>query len=175
MILRHTTQVGSPVIRMRAKEVSNPKAESTKQIVKNLVDSMRYHDLVGMAGPQIGKGVRIFVTEVRKTKFRKGTTIKKDPLRIFINPKIISVSRREISGWEGCGSVVSGGLFGKVERPASVVVKAFDEKGNTFKLEAEGLLARVIQHEVDHLNGIVFVDKADTKTYMERSEYLKLK
>ena len=129
-----------------------------------------------MAAPQIGKGLRIFVTEVRKTKLRKGVGIENvDPLRVFINPKILSVSKKENKDWEGCGSVASANLFGMVKRPSSVVVEALDEKGEEFHLKASNLVARVIQHEMDHLDGIVFADRADTKTYMSKSEYLKLR
>ena len=65
------------------------------------------------------------------------------------------------------------GLFGLVNRPDALVVEAYDLKGKKFKLEAKNLLARIIQHEMDHLNGIVFTDKADSKTYMSRDEYIK--
>ncbi len=172
MITKNATQVGNPLIRKRAKRVGSKKTKATKQVVANLVDSMRYHDLVGMAAPQIGVGLRIFVTEIRKTKFRKGVT---DPLRVFINPRILSFSKNKAKGWEGCGSVATANLFGTVNRPASLVVEATNEKGEKFQLKAKGLLARVIQHEIDHLNGIVFIDKADPKTYMSRNEYIKMR
>ena len=176
MIIKNATQVGNKVIRDKAKEVSNPTTKSTQKVVKDLVDSMRHHNLVGMAAPQIGKGLRIFITEIRKTKLRKGVSDENiDPLRIFINPRILSVSKKETKDWEGCGSVASANLFGMVKRPASIVVEALDEKGEKFQLKASNLLARVIQHEMDHLQGIVFADRADTKTYMSRIEYLKLR
>lgn len=176
MIIRNAVQVGNKVIRAISKGVSRPTSKATRKIVRNLIDSMHHHDLVGMAAPQIGKGVRIFVTEIRKTKLRKGVGIENaDPLRVFINPKMLSVSKKESKDWEGCGSVASANLFGVVRRPASVVVEALDEKGMKFQLKTNHLLARVIQHEMDHLNGIVFSDKADTKTYMSRDEYLKLR
>lgn len=176
MVIKDATQVGNKIIREKSKEVSNPTSREVRKVVKDLIDSMRHHDLVGMAAPQIGKGLRIFVTEVRKTKLRKGVGIENvDPLRIFINPKVLSVSNKEMKDWEGCGSVASANLFGMVKRPSIVVVEALDEKGVKFQLKASNLLARVIQHEMDHLNGIVFADRADTKTYMSKSEYLKLR
>ena len=176
MIIRNTVQIGNKVIRAKSKGVSQPISKATRKVVRNLIDSMHHHDLVGMAAPQIGKGVRIFVTEIRKTKLRKGVGIENvDPLRVFINPKVLSISKKETKDWEGCGSVASADLFGMVKRPSSIVVEALDEKGKRFQLNATKLLARVIQHEMDHLNGIVFSDKADTKTYMSRDEYLKLR
>lgn len=176
MVIKEATQVGNKVIRDKAVEVTSPKSKSVQKIVTDLIDSMRHHQLVGMAAPQIGKGIRVFVTEIRETKLRKGDTKNHiDPLRVFINPQIISVSKTQKSGWEGCGSVASANLFGMVKRPTSVVVEAIDENGDHFILKAQNLLARVIQHEMDHLNGVVFVDKANTSTYMSKNEYLKLR
>ena len=175
MIIKSATQVGNPIIRKKSKKVVDVRSPQNKKIIKDLVESMRHHNLVGMAAPQIGANVRIFVTEIRETKLRK--TDKKsdvDGLRVFVNPKITFSSDKIVSGWEGCGSVAESSLFAKVSRPESLVVQAFDSNGDKFTLEAKGLLARVIQHEIDHIEGIVFIDKADTKTCMSRNEYLKM-
>lgn len=174
MIVKNATQVGNTVIRSKSAEVSNPTSKSTQKVVTDLIDSMRHHNLVGMAAPQIGKGVRVFVTEIRKTKLRKSDSINIDPLRVFINPKILSVSKKAAKDWEGCGSVATANLFGMVKRPVSLEIEAVDEHGTKFRLKAKDLLARVIQHELDHLNGTLFVDTADSKTYMSKNEYLKM-
>jgi peptide deformylase len=173
MIIRKTTQVGNPIIRKKSLPVKGIlNSKRIRKITKDLIDSMRYHGLVGMAAPQIGINQRIFVSEIRKTKVRKPNEI--DPVRVFINPKIISLSRENVSGYEGCGSVANAGLFASVKRAKSVVVIATDEKGKKFKLRAGGLLARIIQHETDHLDGKVFLDRlTDTKSIMSREEYLK--
>ena len=174
MIVKNTTQVGNPLIRKKAKRVADPRAKTTQRIIKNLIDSMQHHELLGMAAPQIGENSRIFVTEIRETKLRKGDSKKNiDELRVFINPRILSFSKKEMVGWEGCGSVAFANLFGTVKRSASLVVEAMNENGEKFQIKAKDLLARVIQHEVDHLNGIVFTDRAHTKTYMSKNEYLK--
>jgi peptide deformylase len=174
MTIKNTVQVGNLIIRKKSTKVKNPLSGSVKQVIKDLVDSMRSHELVGMAAPQIGKNVRIFVTEIRETKLRKGNTKKDiDFLRVFVNPVIISSSKKTVTGWEGCGSVATASIFGMVRRPVSVLIEAVDENGKKFRIKAERLLARVVQHEIDHLNGIVFTDKADTKTYMSKVEYLK--
>ncbi|HEY5221352.1 MAG TPA: peptide deformylase [Candidatus Paceibacterota bacterium] len=171
MIVKHVTQVGNRIIRTKSKEVV-VSSKQNKTIVRNLVDSMRYHGLVGMAAPQIGINKRIFVTEIRKTKTRKSSIL--DPVRVFINPKILSLSYKKESDYEGCGSVATGGLFGSVRRSRSVVVEAFDEKGKKFKLRASGLLARIIQHELDHIEGRVFLDRLpNMKSIMSREEYLR--
>lgn len=174
MIVKNATQVGNTVIRSKSIEVLKPTSKTTQKVVKDLIDSMRHHNLVGMAAPQIGKGVRVFVTEIRKTKLRKSDSINIDQLRVFINPKILSVSKKEGKDWEGCGSVASANLFGMVKRPVSLEIEAVDEHGTKFRLKAKNLLARVIQHELDHLNGTLFVDTADSKTYMSKNEYLKM-
>ncbi|MFT5832125.1 MAG: peptide deformylase [Candidatus Paceibacteria bacterium] len=173
MIIKNATQVGNPVIRKKAPRVTDFKSKETKKTVRDLIDSMREHTLVGMAAPQIGVSSRIFVTEIRETKLRKQHSKNDvDDLRVFINPKVISVSEKTVKDWEGCGSVARASLFGKVERPKEITVEAFNAKGEKFTLAAKGLLARVIQHEIDHINGIVFTDTADRKTFMSRDEYL---
>ncbi len=173
MIVKEVTQVGNPIIRAKAKRVPNFASKKIQRIIADLIDSMRHYQLVGMAAPQIGNSLRVFVSEIRETKYRKGQSVKNtDPVRVYINPDILWHSKKQVSGYEGCGSVAFSNLFGIVKRPASVVIRAQDEKGRTFKLKADHLLARVVQHEYDHLEGIVFTDKADPRSYMSRNEYL---
>jgi peptide deformylase len=172
MIVKTLTQVGNPIIRRKSTLVKNIQSKKIQRVITDLTASMRHHGLVGIAATQIGINLRMFVTEVRKTKFRN--KIKPDPLRIFINPRIVKVSKKTTSGYEGCGSVNSGGIFGTVRRPSELVVRAQDKDGKPFELKAKGLLARIILHELDHINGIVFMDKIDnTKSLMGREEYLK--
>ena len=111
MVINHTTQVGNPIIRRKARRVPLS-SKTTRKIVRNLIDSMRYHGLVGMAAPQIGISRRIFVSEIKKTKTRSQRET--DLVRVFVNPRIISFSRKQVFGYEGCGSVANSGLFGNV-------------------------------------------------------------
>ena len=172
MSIKKTYQIGAKIIRSRANEVRKFNSPEIQKTIRDLIDSMRHNNLVGMAAPQIGNGMRIFVSEIRKTKFRKA--VKEDNLRIFINPRIVKKSKRQASGFEGCGSVVAAGLFGRVRRPENVEVSAFNAKGQPFRLKVNGLLARIIQHEIDHLNGIVFIDRVvDTRTLLDRETYMK--
>ena len=167
-------QLGERCIRSRAKKVLNGNFARTQKTIEDLIDSMRFHELVGMAAPQIGIPLRIFITEIRATKLRKGQGAHNaDVLRVFMNPVIISKSKQLKTGYEGCGSVANVGLFGKVKRSNSVTIRAQDRAGKPFVLKANHLLARVIQHECDHLNGIVFTDVADPLSFMSRSEYLR--
>jgi peptide deformylase len=175
MIVKHITQIGNPVIREKSKPVLKISSPTVKRIIKNLVDSMRYHGLLGMAAPQIGINLRIFVTEIRKTRTtKKARSRKYDQVRVFINPNIMSRSRKQVLGYEGCGSVANAGIFGEIKRSYSITVKAQDSKGKKFLLKASDLLARVIQHEYDHLEGKVFLDHSPhKKSLMSREEYLK--
>ena len=128
--------------------------------------------MVGLASSQIGSKLKLFVTEVRKTSFRNPDIL--DHLRVYINPRITWFSKRQVTIYEGCGSVAYAKLFGPVKRPEKIIVKAIDEKGQTFVLKADGLLARVIQHEYDHLFGIEFTEKiTDYRKIMSSKEYLK--
>ncbi len=105
---------------------------------------------VGLAAVQVGAIVRLFITKAPR-----------DVPRVFINPDILETSLEEEPLEEGCLSVP--GLYTEVVRPASVRVQAWNEKGRPFTLTAEGILARVIQHELDHLNGVLFIDRLDAK------------
>jgi peptide deformylase len=117
--------------------------------------------------------LRVFVTEVRKTKFRKSIR-DIDPLRVFINPRITRRSKSKNTMLEGCGSVAAAELFGPVERANGVTIVASDERNKKFKLETRGFLARVIQHEYDHLDGTVILDRfKDTRQVLDKKTYIK--
>jgi len=155
------------------KAVEDVKSAAAQATIANLIDSMRYYNLVGMAAPQIGQPLRVFVIEVRETIYRKDLNLKAG-LLVFINPKIVAHSDEENIDYEGCGSVDSSGVFGSVKRWNKVTIEALDKEGVRFEYEAEGFLARVIQHEYDHLDGILFIDKIDDpKTMIDKEEYLK--
>lgn len=133
---------------------------------------MRYHNLIGIAASQIGEKLKIFVTEVRKTKYRNLNT---DKFRVYINPKITWLSEKDVVIYEGCGSVAYAKLFSPVKRPEKIIIEAIDENGNKFKLKADGMLSRVIQHEYDHLCGIEFTEKiTDMRKIMSSEEYIKM-
>jgi len=116
--------------------------------------------LVGMSAPQIGVSKQIFMTQSRTTKYRNE---KLSQLKVFINPKIIRYSRQKQIGYEGCGSVAESNLFGEVKRSINIDIEYYSESGEKHKDTFEGFLARIIQHEIDHLNGVVFVDKKKLK------------
>ncbi len=157
MAVRKVIQAGDPRLKSANKQIINFKSPKTQKIIKDLISTMRKTDLIGIASSQIGENYMIFVTEPRSTNSRK--LIKKDKLRVFINPKIIYSSTKKNLIYEGCGSVANGAIFGPVLRPQEIGIEAMDEKGQKFRLRADGILARVIQHECDHLSGVEFIQK----------------
>lgn len=157
MAVKKTIQAGDPRLKNKNKEIKNFKSPVLKRLIKDLTDSMNKAGLIGIAAPQIGENYAVFVTHPRNTKARRlGKT---DKLRIYINPEIIHKSKKENVIYEGCGSVVAGDLFGPVKRPEEIQVTAWDQNGEKFSIRCNGILARVIQHEYDHLMGIEFIEK----------------
>lgn len=171
MVIKEIIQIGNPILNRKSKFVAEIGDKETQRVITNLIDSVRHHDLIGMAASQIGEKLRIFVTEVRKTKYRN---LKKDRLRVYINPKIVWSSKKQVVIYEGCGSVAYAKLFAPVRRPEKIVVEAYDKSGKKFRLKASGMLSRVIQHEYDHLNGVEFTEKiTDMRKIMSSEEYRK--
>jgi len=117
-----------------------------RKLGEELLQSLHEGKGVGLAGPQVGLRERIFAVHVAG-----------DVPRIFINPSIIETSSETVKLEEGCLSIP--GQYAKVIRPKTVKVQAWNERGRPFTLEAEGILARVILHENDHLDGILFIDR----------------
>lgn len=157
MAVKTVIQAGHPKLKVKNLEIKNVNLPKIKKLRKDLIDTMSKTGLIGIASPQIAENYMIFVTHPRKTKDRKLGKI--DMLRTYINPKIIFKSEKENIIYEGCGSVAKGDLFGPVSRPEEIEVEALDEKGQKFRLRCNGILARVIQHEYDHLMKIEFLER----------------
>jgi peptide deformylase len=173
MVIENVIQIGNSILTAKNNKVVDFEDKKIKKTIQDLTDSLRHYNFVGTAAPQIGVNLKIFVTEIRKTEYRKSKD--SDKLRVFINPKIIWKSKKEVIIYEGCGSVSHSDFFGPVRRPEKIMIKAMNEKGKKIKLKADSLLARVIQHEYDHLIGIEFVEKiTDMRKIMSKSEYLKM-
>ncbi len=148
MALREIRVQGDPILNKVCKPVAAV-SDRILELIDDMLDTMYDANGVGLAAPQIGVLKRIFVIDVSE----KGD----EPL-VFINPKIIKTSGSQ-TGDEGCLSIP--GKTATVTRPDHVVVRAFDEEMKEFELEGEGLLARAIMHENDHLDGHLYVEKAE--------------
>lgn len=144
MAIRNIRKNGDETLRKKCKVVTEITPRTLK-LINDMADTMYEADGVGLAAPQVGILQRIFVIDIYDDY----------GLRVFINPEILEVSGTQM-GEEGCLSVP--GEFAEVERPNYVKVKALNEKGEEFILEATEFLARAVLHENDHLNGTLFVD-----------------
>jgi len=170
MSVRETLQIGHPLLVAANSAISEPLDAHVQQVIQDLIDTMRENQLIGMAAPQVGENITVFITEPRETATRPAD--QSDELRVYINPKIISLSQEKNIIFEGCGSVMRGQLFAPVKRPRQVTVEALDREGKPFRFTADGILGRVIQHEYDHLLGIEFIEKvSDYKQVMSLEFY----
>ena len=140
--------LGNDLLRSKAAPVENLKNDALKwsETAQKMLDAISRERGIGLAGPQIGLMQRIFVVSVEG-----------DVPRVFINPSIIETSQETSKFEEGCLSIP--GIWADVVRPKTVKVQAWNEKGRAFTLEAGGILARVILHEYDHLEGVLFIDR----------------
>ncbi len=172
------TQFGNNVLRQQTVELSRSEILSRKMqmLIKDMQKTLISKKLgIGLAATQVGESIRLAVIEIQKTALRKDV---EEFSLVIINPKIIKVFGSKSQMWEGCISAgaVKADLFAKVPRYKKIELEYFDEMAKKHTAVFEGLPAHVIQHEVDHLNGTLFVDKVkDTSTYMTYSEYKKMK
>lgn len=152
-------QKENPVLRGKAKAIllSDLKTAGIKKIIRDMKAALaKEDDGVALAAPQIAVPLRLFI--VSGNVLRKRGSEKKVPDAVFINPTIIKLSRSKKLMDEGCLSVRP--LYGKVKRSEKATVRAYDEKGKLFEYGASGLMAQIFQHEMDHLDGVLFIDKA---------------
>lgn len=172
MAIKTVLQVGHKALKTENRKLSDFSDTILRKLVKDLKDTLISANLIGIAAPQIGQNYMVFVTQARNTKFRN--IGKEDRFRVYINPTITHYSKKQSVMYEGCGSVVNSQLFGSVKRPSLIEVEAYDEKGEKFRLRCDGILARVIQHEMDHLVGVEFLEKVyDYKALMAGEYYIK--
>ncbi len=164
------TQLGNPILRTKAKKVSLSFVKTAKfrALVKRMIYTMRRADGVGLAAPQIGQPLAIAVMEIRETSTRTGAE-HRGPI-LIVNPRITAYGTKKTAGYEGCLSLR--GVRGLVPRSETITVEYYDDKGEKIIEKASGFWARIFQHEIDHLNGIAYVDRVkDTKTIITVSEY----
>ncbi len=140
---------GSEILRRKALPVEDFDG-NLKKLVEDMAETMYKAPGIGLAAPQVGVSKRVFVADI-------STPDKKDKLYVLVNPEIVEFSEEKDKFEEGCLSIP--GIYEDVVRPVAIKVKAQNLEGEDFTLSVEGLLARCFQHEIDHLNGILFVDR----------------
>jgi len=164
-------QKGHRALRKTSRPVKEE--EFGSEYISNIVTNMKNclegeRDGVALAAPQIGENIRLFIISWKVFAVKDDVDIAEDTsfddfknmydFKIFINPEIVNTSKKIESMDEGCLSVRP--LYGKVERASKARIRAQDEKGEVFEMGGSGLLAQIFQHEIDHLDGILFIDKA---------------
>jgi peptide deformylase len=173
MAIKPILQIGDKVLKATNKTLLKSDHRIIDAAITDLTDTMREKEIVGIAGPQIGQNIKLFITEPKQTVYR--ATDQSDVLRVYINPKITKYSNEKMIAYEGCGSVSAANFFGPVERAKEIIIEAYDKNFIKFQLRCDGILARVIQHEYDHLFGIEFVEKiTDYKKVMDFEHFQRL-
>lgn len=163
MALRKIEIFPADVLRKEAAEIKNFN-HNLEILVDDMIETMRDAPGVGLAAPQVGVSERVVVIEFGD---EEDEDIPKQ-LFVLVNPVIVEKSRDTVAGIEGCLSIP--GLVGEVERAKIVTVKAQDKNGDKIKIRAQGWLARIFQHEIDHINGILYTDRTDKIWQIEPDE-----
>jgi peptide deformylase len=144
----------NPVLRQRARKV-RAVSPAVRRLIDAMIETMRAAPGVGLAAPQVGVAQRVIVIEYAENQSDDGAPPK---LYAVVNPEIVRHSAETLPGTEGCLSIP--GFLGEVDRFQSVTVRGLDRNGHPFRLKAGDWLARIFQHEIDHLDGVLFIDRA---------------
>jgi peptide deformylase len=173
MAIRKIVRMGHPVLRQPAEVLAREAigSEATQRLIADMIDTLHDYGGIGLAAPQIGEPVRLAIVEIPVSGSRYGD-IPGMPLTVFVNPVITILDPATKGFWEGCLSVP--GLRGFVERPQRLRVDYLDLEGEPQALELEGFLATVFQHEFDHLDGKLYIDRlTDTRLLAFEEEFMR--
>lgn len=167
MAIRKVSRMGHPVLRQRAAEIppAQMQSPSMQRLIDDMIETMIDYEGIGLAAPQVFEPLRLIVLGNPDPDPQDEAAI---PLTVLFNPQFTAQSSECLDAWEGCLSIPQ--LRGVVPRSAAVAVQGYDRKGQAMEMEAEGLFARVLQHEIDHLDGVLFLDRMDdlqTLTFLE--------
>jgi peptide deformylase len=159
----------NPVLRRKAKAVDNPNTPDTQQLIEDMIATMREAPGVGLAAPQVAVSQRIVVIEYADVPDDLPEDVEPPAPKLYVvvNPEIVNRSEETVEGSEGCLSLP--GYAGTVRRHQAVTVKALNRKGKPIKIKAHDWLARIFQHEIDHLDGVLYIDRA-TKVWKLKDE-----
>ena len=163
MTLREIITLPNPILRRKARTVTLFDSD-LQTLIEDMIETLRDAPGVGLAAPQVGKSDRLIVVE-----YPEDDELEDSPKKLYVvvNPEVKEASEETEMGIEGCLSIPN--LHGEVERAIAVIVKGQTRRGQAIKIKAQGWLARIFQHEIDHLNGIVFTDRA-TKVWKPAPE-----
>ncbi|NUM43707.1 MAG: peptide deformylase [Anaerolineales bacterium] len=162
MALREIVTLPHPTLRRKARKVTEFGPE-LQTLVDDMVETMRVAPGVGLAAPQVNISQQLIVVEFGDEEDENAPK----KLYILANPEIVKLSKETVMGVEGCLSIP--GIVGEVERAEKALITGQNRRGQPVKIKAEGWLARIFQHEIDHLNGVLYVDKA-TRLWQQKDE-----
>ena len=163
--------MGHPVLRSRARAIDPADIRSTRiqTLIDDMIETMREYQGVGLAAPQVHESLRVFVAGFAPDEDEdEEDRAERVPLMALINPEIAPIGTAVVEDWEGCLSIPD--IRGRVPRAREISVRAYDRQGKRIELRARGFTARVIQHETDHLDGVLFFDRMTsfkTLTFLE--------
>ncbi len=165
MAIRKVARMGHPVLRQKARPLTPEeiKSEPTRRLILDMVETMKEYGGIGIAAPQVHESIQLALIEISQAG-DKYDDAEPQALTVLINPKITVLDKTPQGFWEGCLSVPE--LRGLVFRPRKVEVNYLDQNGKACKVVAEDFLATVFQHELDHLDGVLFVDKIEDRTQL---------
>jgi len=167
MTLRTIVMLPDPVLRRKARTVTRFD-KSLQALIDEMIETMREAPGVGLAAPQVGISDRLIVVEYYENeKAEEAEDEMKKKVWVVLNPEIVKTSEEKVMGVEGCLSVPN--LVGEVERHVAVQIKGLNRHGQPMRIKAQGWLSRIFQHEIDHLNGVVFTDLA-TRVWLPQTE-----
>lgn len=158
MAVRYVLRMGHPLLRKKSRplELAEMEWSNFQLLIKDMFETMEARDGIGLSAPQIARPLCVIVYEIKANERYKNLKTAVEPT-VLVNPYIISRSAERNLDWEGCLSLP--GLRGEVPRHQWVEIEALDREGNKLQRKIEGFEARVVQHEMDHLNGILFIDR----------------
>lgn len=164
MSILKVARMGHPVLREKARTVDKSELKNpvVQQFIDSMIDTMYEYSGVGLAAPQVHEGLRVFVAMLDPDGRGEGDAV------TFVNPEITAIGDQTVEGWEGCLSIPE--IRGRVPRAQHIKVTALDRHGKRFELELKDFPARVVQHETDHLDGVLFLDRMksfESLTYLE--------
>jgi len=163
MSILKVARMGHPVLRSRARALdpSEVRAAVMQKFIDDMMDTMVEYEGIGLAAPQVHEGIRLFVAGISEGEGKMR-------VQPFVNPVITPLSDEKVQDWEGCLSIPD--IRGRVPRYTHIRIDALDRKGKPFQMELHNFTARVVQHETDHLDGVLFfdrMDKLDSLTFLD--------
>jgi peptide deformylase len=164
-------ELGHPILRQKAQEIEEIRDDRIQILIDNLLTTVKHANGVGIAAPQVAESYQLMIVASRPNlRYPNAPSMEPTPI---INPRILSHSTETVKGWEGCLSIP--GIRGNVPRYQAIEIEFLDRFGNPQKVEMTDFVARIFQHEYDHFNGVVFLDRVESTTdLITEKEYQKI-